>query len=164
MTKDTYLHEFEPCKSLCVDETMVKFKGRLTFKQYLPSKSSIKWGIKIWSLCDSDTGYLLRFSVYTGWEVQEECKDEGIAERTVKSLLWGLENRGHIVYIDNFYSNVKLFLELKNIDFSACGTVCTNHKKLPHEMKQMKKKKGNLPDGLDRGKTQNACLLMARHR
>lgn len=31
-------------------------------------------------------------------------------------------------------------------------------------MKQMKKKKRNLPDVLDRGKTQNACLLMARHR
>lgn len=145
MTKDTYLHVFQPGQSLSVDETMVKFKGRLSFKQYLPSKPSTKWGIKIWSLCDSETGYLLRFSVYTGREVQQVCKD-GLAERIVKNLLGGLENRGHVVYMDNFYSSVNLFLELKNRGFGACGTVRANRKNLPLEIKYLKKKKGDLPD------------------
>ena len=48
--------------------------------------------------------------------------------------------------MDNFYSSVNLFLELKNRGFGACGTVCTNRKKLPHEMKYLKKKKGDLQD------------------
>ena len=37
-----------------IDETMVKFKGRSSFKQYLPAKP-IKRGYKIWCPCDSVT-------------------------------------------------------------------------------------------------------------
>lgn len=44
-------------------ETMVKFKGRISFKQYLSSKLSTKWGIKIWSLSDSDTASFCNFNI-----------------------------------------------------------------------------------------------------
>ena len=44
---------------------MLKFKGRLYFKQYLPMKP-VKWGIKLFALCDSETGAVLKFFVYTG--------------------------------------------------------------------------------------------------
>ena len=40
-----------------VDESMVKFKGRLEFRQYLPAKPT-KLGVKGWVLAESDTGYL----------------------------------------------------------------------------------------------------------
>lgn len=50
LVKDTYISAYNSSKELCVDESMLKFKGRLFFKQYLPSKPSIKWGMKIWSL------------------------------------------------------------------------------------------------------------------
>ena len=38
--------------SVTIDESMVKFKGQLPIRQYLPSKP-IKWGIKMWSLAES---------------------------------------------------------------------------------------------------------------
>jgi hypothetical protein len=41
------------------------WKGRLTFKQYLPLKAS-KFGIKTYELCDSTTEFLWSFLVYTG--------------------------------------------------------------------------------------------------
>ena len=87
-----------------------------------------------------DMRYFLQFSVYTRQDVQEECTDVGLAEIIVKHVLGGQENRGHVVYIDSFYSSVNLLLELKNRDFGACGTVHSNHKRLPHEMKYMTKK------------------------
>ena len=40
----------------CVDEGMVKFKGRLFFKQYMPKKP-VKYGIKLWMAAHSKTGY-----------------------------------------------------------------------------------------------------------
>lgn len=146
MTKNTYLEYFEPGEALSVDETMIKFKGRLSFKQYLPSKPSSKWGIKVWSLCDSGTGFLCRFVVYTGKDKERGYKEEGLASRIVKTLLEGLENRGHVVYLDNFYSSVNLFTDLQGIGFGACGTVRVNRKGLPQDMKVIKKKKGDLPD------------------
>ena len=47
-----------------VDESMVKFKGRLGFRQYLPMKPA-KWGIKVWVMAESKTGYATNFQVYS---------------------------------------------------------------------------------------------------
>ena len=44
---------------------MVLFKGRLLFKQYLPLKRA-RFGVKIFSTCESSTGYTLKFRVYAG--------------------------------------------------------------------------------------------------
>ncbi|KAI0210525.1 hypothetical protein LSAT2_004722, partial [Lamellibrachia satsuma] len=38
-------HWFGPLKNLSVDEAMIRFDGRLSWKQYLPKKP-VKWGIK----------------------------------------------------------------------------------------------------------------------
>ena len=50
-----------------IDETMMKFKERSSFKQYLPAKP-IKRGYKIWCLCASITGYLFNCRIYVGKE------------------------------------------------------------------------------------------------
>ena len=36
----------KPGRDLCIDESLVKFKGRLSFKMYIPSKRS-RFGIKV---------------------------------------------------------------------------------------------------------------------
>jgi len=52
-----------PGENIVIDESMVPFRGRLKFKQYLPGKSH-KYGIKIFKLCDSQ-GYTYNLSLYT---------------------------------------------------------------------------------------------------
>ncbi|GBP90565.1 PiggyBac transposable element-derived protein 4 [Eumeta japonica] len=41
-----------PGENLTIDERLVPFRGRVSFKQYLPSKPD-KCGMKIWWICDS---------------------------------------------------------------------------------------------------------------
>ncbi|XP_014663936.1 PREDICTED: piggyBac transposable element-derived protein 4-like [Priapulus caudatus] len=60
LVKDTYLDAYVPHQEISVDEIMKGFKGRLSFKEYIPNKPK-KWGIKIWSLCDSRNGFNLRW-------------------------------------------------------------------------------------------------------
>ena len=48
-----------------IDETMRKFKGRIYCRQYIPNKPICR-DIKLWSLCKSKTGYLMKYGVYTG--------------------------------------------------------------------------------------------------
>ncbi|XP_049861994.1 piggyBac transposable element-derived protein 4-like [Schistocerca gregaria] len=48
-----------------IDRSMVKFKGRLALKQYLPMKP-VKHGINIWMRSDSVTGYTYDFNIYCG--------------------------------------------------------------------------------------------------
>ena len=63
--KDRFQELYEVNGFVSVDESMVKFKGRLSFRQYLPLKPT-KWGIKVWVMAESSTGYVSNFQVYTG--------------------------------------------------------------------------------------------------
>ena len=52
-------------RELAVDESMIGFKGRLSFIQYLPKKPT-KWGMKAFMLADSVSGYTYAWRLYTG--------------------------------------------------------------------------------------------------
>ena len=64
MIKDRYGKVYSPGKSLSMDENLVLFKGRLSFKQYISSKRA-RIGIKLYQLCTC-SGILLDFIVYHG--------------------------------------------------------------------------------------------------
>ena len=52
-----------------IDEAMIPFKGRLSFKQYMKAKP-MKWGIKVFVLADATNGYIKTFQIYTGKSVE----------------------------------------------------------------------------------------------
>ena len=56
---------YSPRENLSVDETIISFKCRLSWIQYMPKKPH-KWGIKAWALADSRNGYIINFKLYTG--------------------------------------------------------------------------------------------------
>lgn len=94
IVQDLYPKFYNSNKELSVDETMLRFKGRLFFKQYMPSKPSAKWGVKIWSLCDSRTGFLLKFNVYVGKDANKNKK--GLSYSVVSNLLKSF--KGHCLH------------------------------------------------------------------
>ncbi|CAB4040995.1 Hypothetical predicted protein [Paramuricea clavata] len=67
---------YVPGKNISIDEGLIKFNGRLSFKQYMPKKPN-KFGIKIWMLADSETYFVPRFQVYLG---KQQNADENDAE------------------------------------------------------------------------------------
>ena len=48
---------YSPSENLSINESMIGFKGRLAFLQYMPKKPQ-KWGMKAWVLADSANGYV----------------------------------------------------------------------------------------------------------
>ena len=79
---------YEPSREVAVDETMIKFQGRSSLKQYMPMKP-IKHGIKVWVLGDSTvtllvgervkSGFLLAFyQQSTLYFAQLNCKDKSM--------------------------------------------------------------------------------------
>ncbi|KAK0153615.1 PiggyBac transposable element-derived protein 4 [Merluccius polli] len=118
-----------------IDESMVKFKGRLAFQQYLPLKPT-KWGIKVWVLAESSTGYVSNFQVYTGRDGRTE---KGLAHRVVMDLVKPYYGSHLFVVMDNFYSGVPLFEDLKAHGVDACGTIRANRKGIPPKPQAMAK-------------------------
>lgn len=127
---------YKPDRNLAVDEAMIKFKGRHYIKQYMPNKPD-KWGIKVWCLCESQTGYLVTGNIYLG---KKEClnKDYLLGEQVVLNLLKDYENMYHHVYFDNYFSSVRLLDLLLKKKVYACGTVRANRKGLPDFFKKPK--------------------------
>lgn len=115
-------------RNISVDETLIPCKGRSFLKQYIKNKPH-KWGIKLWVLACSATGYVWRFSVYAG--KQQDAPEHRLSYRVVMDLVKGLYHRNHCIFMDNFYSGVELFVDLLSRGVYAVGTVRRNRKHLP---------------------------------
>lgn len=126
-----------PSRELVIDESMIKFKGRSSLKQYMPKKP-IKRGYKVWILANKN-GYCQKFDIYTG---KAEDAEKQLGARVIKQMLNGLENKEHIVYFDNFFNSTELLEDLKKKLIHACGTVNPSRKTLPVFKPDRKLKRG----------------------
>jgi hypothetical protein len=55
---------YTPEKVICIDESLIPFRGRLLIKQYIPQKAH-KYGLKLFKLC-SNKGYTCNIKIYEG--------------------------------------------------------------------------------------------------
>lgn len=122
---------YNPHQNVSVDEAMVKFRGRLAFRQYMPAKPT-KYGIKVWMRSDPENGYTSEFQVYTGRE--QNTREVGLATRVVIDLTRKLFGKHHIVNTDNFFTSPVLCQQLLRHRTYARGTVRINRKGFPQQL------------------------------
>ncbi|XP_033759441.1 piggyBac transposable element-derived protein 3-like [Pecten maximus] len=110
---------------------MIAFHGRLGFRQYLPAKPT-KYGIKVWMRADSENGFVNEFQIYTGKHGDtNQHQQYGQSTRVVLELTKKIENRHHIVNIDNFFTSYELLSILIRRLTYARGTTRSNRKEFP---------------------------------
>ena len=134
---------YYPGKYLSMDESLVLFKGRLSFKQYISSKRS-RFGIKLYQLC-TPSGILLDFLVYHGIMAGSlvEIEDGSLLiERIPTTLMERYLNKGHHLFIDNYYTSLPLAKYLLQKATHVTGTIKEGRKKFPTELKQVNVEKG----------------------
>lgn len=130
---------FYPFQKLVIDESLMLFKGRLSWKQYIPSKRH-RWGIKLFILCDCETGIILNMIIYTGGDTLIPKSDPlGVSGAVVKELTKYYLGKGHIVYTDNWYTSPSLCRYLMVNNTGACGTVKKNRKHIPKNLPKVPK-------------------------
>jgi hypothetical protein len=56
---------YTPECDVSIDESMMMWKGHLSWKVYITSKRT-KFGIKSFELCEAKSGYVWNFIIYTG--------------------------------------------------------------------------------------------------
>jgi hypothetical protein len=138
-----------PSESISVDESTVGFKGKFVSKMYNPKKPT-KWGIRIYVLAESLTGYVSVFEPYYGSQTTDSLirPDMPFSSRIVlhlvDELLKSTNGRGFHVYTDRFYSSYHLAKELLGVGIHTTGTLMTNRKGLPVELKKIKLKKSEI--------------------
>ena len=133
--KETFSNSMRESSHQSIDESMVKFKGRSSLKQYLPLKP-IKRVIKVWERCDAKTGYIFDLNVYYGESKNEEFSEGTLGERVVNKLCSTIKISGVVMSFDRFFTSVKL---IHTLPFSAVGTVIKSRKNVPKFAKELDK-------------------------
>ena len=108
---------------------MIAFKGRLSFRQYMPAKPT-KYGIKVWLTADSSNGFVLNHKVYLGKE-RNAALHHGLGYDVVTDICLPFLGKFHKIYFDNFFSSTKPLKEHKREKTYAYATVHLNRKGLP---------------------------------
>lgn len=104
LLKQLWIPSIKPGKNIVIDESMVPWRGRRSFRQYIPGKWR-KYGVKLCKLC-LPGGYTYNIEIYAG-------KNGTIIEKShshdvVKKLLNSLLLEGRILFIDSNYTSVFL--------------------------------------------------------
>lgn len=138
---------YVPTDKISVDESTVGFKGKVIFKVYNKDKP-IKWGIKIFVASESSTGYICGLEPYLGKQSTDamDRQDLGVTSRVVLHLVKKLQDdygsvEGMHVFTDRFYTNVDLAEALHDMKVHITGTIMRQRKRLPPEVRPIKKKK-----------------------
>ena len=125
-------------EDMVIDETMIAFRGRLQFKQYLPGKAH-KYGIKIFKLCDK-SGYTFNMTIYKG----KSDRTFSLPTEIVMNLSQPYLNAGRTLVTDNFYTSVELAKKLLQSRTHLVGTLRSNRRGLPLAVTRSHMKKGEV--------------------
>lgn len=121
---------YTPGEVIVVDESMVHFRGRLLFRQYLPSKAH-KYGIKIYKICTVD-GYTWGYKIYCGQSNNLHGLDK--PGSVVVELAEDLLDEGRCIVTDNYYTSIPLAEYLLSRNTDLCGTLKLNRKGVPRDI------------------------------
>lgn len=126
---------YVPSEHLTVDEQLVTYRGRCSFKVYMPSKPG-KYGIKLWTVCDAMNGFVCNAQIYIGKVGLLPEKNQG--RRVALDLCGPFLNRGRTVTCDNFFTSYDLALELIKKKTCLVGTVRKSRVFLPVSFQRKK--------------------------
>ncbi|KAK2588065.1 hypothetical protein KPH14_004130 [Odynerus spinipes] len=145
-----FREHYIPNKSVSVVESVIKYKGRIGSTVYNPRKPT-KWGIRLYVLADSESGYLYSFLPHYGSITTKNLPypELPVTNRAVLYLYKNLQNsipeaKGYHVYTGRFYSSVTLVRELLSRSCYFTGIITTNGKYVPHCIRNAKLKKGDI--------------------
>ncbi|GBP05487.1 PiggyBac transposable element-derived protein 4 [Eumeta japonica] len=167
LLNSTFQNNANNSSSQSIDESMIVFKGRSSLKQYMPLKP-IKRGFKVWCRCDSSTGYLYEFDIYTGKD--GDRVEDNLGAKVVTKLTEKLTGMGAVhVTFDNFFCGYEIMKSLFDNCIYASGTVRRQRADLPKIVKSKKKLKlkrvsinGESKDSKDGTKTDVGCPAVVK--
>ena len=150
MCDRNFLHVYKSKKNISVDEASCKWKGHFSHKVYNPRKPS-KFHIKLYQVCEADSGYVISFEVYIGKAnspcIQMSNPIDPSVNSTTKLVLGLLEkgqllDKGYNIFTDNYYTSPELLCELFYRNTFGTGTVRSMRKNMPKAVVGAKLKQG----------------------
>ncbi|KAK9309619.1 hypothetical protein QLX08_000833 [Tetragonisca angustula] len=141
-----FQEHFTSDREISIDESVVKFKGKISFITYNPKKPT-KWGIYV--LSDARTGYIYAMLPYYGSvstevsSVRTSLSVQGLFHNYITSLTINPETKGYHIFTDRYFTGIPLAQELLKLSCYLTGTFRTNRKYIPAVIKKPAVTKNN---------------------
>lgn len=117
---------------VCVDESLVSFRGHCPFRVYMPSKPA-KYGMKIWIMADCGTAYAGNLQVYLG-KASDGIVEKQQGARIVRDLSEYIYGSGRNITMDNFFTSYDLAIHLLSKSLTIVGTMRKSRTELPPQL------------------------------
>ncbi|XP_015185810.1 PREDICTED: piggyBac transposable element-derived protein 4-like [Polistes dominula] len=132
-----YLNEkftsiYTPEEYVSLDEFIMKYNNRMSYNEYKSSKR-VRFRIKFYKLCESKSGYCIKFQTYTGQDNMNNSITNS-SENVTMFMCTPISNFGHTLFLDDWFSSPNLFQKLQSIKTNAIGTVKYNRKNMPKDL------------------------------
>lgn len=134
-----FISIYTPDEYVSLDESLMKYTGRMSYKQFNPSKRA-RFGVKFYKLCESKSGYCMKFKIYRGQD-KEKNSITSASENVAMFMCTPVANLGHTLFMDSWYSSPNLFQKLQSMQIHAIGTVRCNRENMPKELATIKLRK-----------------------
>jgi len=139
-----------PDDFMSLDETLYPTRGQVAFKQFNPSKPA-KYGLLFKSINACRYPYTFISCVYSGKPHQHEsplCNyyvrgTEETVKRMVNSLMRYTNLAGRNLTFDRLYTSITLARWLYEKNITCIGTIQSNRKGIPNEIKEVKDREPN---------------------
>ena len=132
---------YHPRRDLSIDESMMLWRERLLFHQYIKNKRH-KYGVKFYELCESN-GLVLKVRIYSGESVPDDF-GLGQSGAIVINLMDGLLDKGYRLFVDNYYNSFELAQQLIKEKTYICGTLRSDRTSNPLDVTKAKLSKGEV--------------------
>lgn len=122
-----------------IDEMLLGFRGRCSFRQYIPSKPS-KYGLKMYALVDSRMFYTSYLEVYLGNQPEGPYKVNNSPSSVVERMCQYIKGSNRNITMDNWFNSYSLACNLLRSKLTIVGTLRKNKKEIPSQFLNPKRK------------------------
>lgn len=119
---------YTPGSGYTVDESLLGFRDRCSFKQYIPKKPG-KYGIKVYVKADNMTFYSLCSKVYIDKGTHDP--DLPVPTQAILDFIGVVAGTNRNITTDNYYTSISLTNELKSRGLTLVGTMKKNKTCIP---------------------------------
>lgn len=124
-------------ENACIDEMLVGFRGKCSFRMYIPSKPR-KYGLKIMAMTDAKTHYLISAYIYSGKDsdgstLTDEERKLPKPTQSVLRLAAPIMGTNRNITADSWFTSIPLVLDLKKKGLTYVGTLRKNKREIPKE-------------------------------
>ena len=128
---------YTPRRDLTVDEILLGFRGRCSFRMYIKNKLD-KYGLKFFALNDPATSYLIYALPYLGKQASiTMLRNEQKSEYFLRRVTEPIHGTGRNITCDNWFTSIPLVLRMKKDPYNVkiTGTIKKNKKEILAKMK-----------------------------